>query len=38
MALPNLEFVEVQAGRELVEEDIVRLYLTWEEIEEQCVR
>lgn len=37
-AITNLEFVEVQTGGELVEEDIVRLLMTWEEIERQCIR
>lgn len=25
-------------GREFVEEDIVRLFMTWDEVEEHCVR
>lgn len=29
----GLKFIEVQRGSELVEEDIVRRYLTWEELE-----
>ena len=35
-ALTDVEFVEVQRGIELVEEDIERLFLTWEEIEAHC--
>ncbi|WP_243388192.1 sugar phosphate nucleotidyltransferase [Bacillus kexueae] len=35
-AITDLEFIEVQSGSELVEEDIVRIFLTWEEIEEHC--
>ncbi|WP_426980557.1 sugar phosphate nucleotidyltransferase [Bacillus pseudomycoides] len=32
-ATSDLEFIEVQMGSELIEEDIVRIYMTWEEIE-----
>lgn len=35
-ASENLEFIEVQTGSELVEEDIVRLTLSWDEILELC--
>ncbi|MGG1555817.1 sugar phosphate nucleotidyltransferase [Paenibacillus ferrarius] len=31
-ALTDLEFIEVQTGSELVEEDNVRLFMSWEEI------
>jgi mannose-1-phosphate guanylyltransferase len=31
-AVTDLEFIEVQTGSELVEEDIVRIFMTWEEI------
>ncbi|MFV9510463.1 sugar phosphate nucleotidyltransferase [Tepidibacillus sp. LV47] len=34
-ALTDLEFIEVQQGSELVEEDIVRIYMTWEEVEQR---
>lgn len=34
-AVTDLEFIEVQTGTELIEEDNHRLLLTWEEIEEQ---
>ncbi|WP_088188423.1 sugar phosphate nucleotidyltransferase [Desulfosporosinus sp. FKA] len=37
-AVTDLEFIEVQLGKELVEEDIVRLFMTWAEVEEYCVR
>ena len=36
-AVTDLEFIEVQTGSDLVEEDIVRLYRTWEEIMELCL-
>lgn len=32
-AITNLEIIEVQMGTELIEEDIVRLFTLWEEIE-----
>jgi mannose-1-phosphate guanylyltransferase len=32
----DLEFIEVQTGDELVEEDIERIFMRWEEIEEHC--
>jgi mannose-1-phosphate guanylyltransferase len=35
-AVSDLEIIEVQAGKMLIEEDIVRIYLSWEEIEENC--
>lgn len=35
-ALSELEFIEVQSGIELVEEDIVRVTKDWNLIEEQC--
>jgi mannose-1-phosphate guanylyltransferase len=35
-AITDLEFIEVQAGSELIEEDIVRLFMTWEEVEQHC--
>ncbi|MGM2727825.1 sugar phosphate nucleotidyltransferase [Bacillus albus] len=35
-AVTDLEFIEVQSGNELVEEDIVRIYMQWNEIEEVC--
>ncbi|PFZ31899.1 sugar phosphate nucleotidyltransferase [Bacillus wiedmannii] len=35
-AVTDLEFIEVQSGGELVEEDIVRIYMQWNEIEEVC--
>jgi mannose-1-phosphate guanylyltransferase len=31
-AITDLEFIEVQTGSELVEEDNIRLYMNWEEI------
>lgn len=35
-AVTDLEFIEVQSGGELIEEDIVRIYMHWNEIEEVC--
>lgn len=35
-ATTDLEFVEVQTGSQLIEEDIVRIFMTWEEVEEHC--
>ena len=35
-AVTDLEFIEVQMGSDLVEENIVRIYMTWEEVEEYC--
>lgn len=36
-AVSDLEFIEVQSGQELIEEDIVRVYMNWNEIEEECI-
>jgi mannose-1-phosphate guanylyltransferase len=33
----DLEFIEVQTGSQLIEEDIVRIFMTWEEVEEHCM-
>ncbi|RST74166.1 mannose-1-phosphate guanylyltransferase [Siminovitchia acidinfaciens] len=35
-AITDLEFIEVQTGTNLVEEDIVRVFMTWEEVVENC--
>lgn len=35
-AITDLEFIEVQAGTELIEEDIVRMFMEWEEVEAHC--
>lgn len=35
-AITDMEFVEVQTGSQLIEEDIVRIFMTWEEVEEHC--
>ncbi|MCQ6274857.1 cupin domain-containing protein [Bacillus sp. V3B] len=35
-AITDLEFIEVQNGSKLIEEDIVRLFMTWEEVEYYC--
>lgn len=35
-AVTKLRFIEVQRGSELVEEDIVRKYIKWEEVQRHC--
>lgn len=35
-ARTDLEFIEVQAGTDLVEGDIVRIFMTWDEVEQHC--
>ena len=35
-AITDLELIEVQMGTELIEEDIVRIYMKWEDIEDHC--
>jgi len=35
-AVTDLEFIEVQAGTELIEEDIIRIFMKWEDIEAHC--
>lgn len=35
-AKTDLEFIEVQAGSDLVEGDIVRLFMSWDEVEKHC--
>lgn len=35
-ALTDLQFIEVQMGSELIEEDIVRICMTWDEVEQRC--
>ncbi|MFF2290460.1 sugar phosphate nucleotidyltransferase [Peribacillus butanolivorans] len=37
-AITDLEIIEVQAGTELIEEDIDRIFMTWEEVEANCTR
>lgn len=32
----NLTFIEIQRGSELVDEDVIRRYLTWDEVVEHC--
>ena len=36
-AISDLELIEVQSGINLIEEDITRLCLTWEETENHCI-
>lgn len=35
-ATTDLEFIEVQTGSQLIEEDIVRVCMTWEEVKDCC--
>ncbi|MFZ3372891.1 MAG: sugar phosphate nucleotidyltransferase [Desulfitobacteriaceae bacterium] len=35
-ASTDLELIEVQMGSNLVEEDIIRIFMTWEEVEQHC--
>lgn len=35
-AVTDLEMIEVQTGTQLIEEDIVRIFMTWDEVEEHC--
>ncbi|PAD67858.1 mannose-1-phosphate guanylyltransferase [Bacillus sp. 7586-K] len=35
-AITDLEIIEVQSGMEILDEDTIRLYLNWSEIEEEC--
>lgn len=35
-AVTDLEMIEVQTGTQLIEEDIVRVFMTWNEVEEHC--
>ena len=37
-AKTDLEFIEVQAGTDLVEGDIVRIFMGWDEVEKHCKR
>ena len=35
-AVTDLEMIEVQTGTQLIEEDIVRVFMTWDEVEDHC--
>ncbi|MGE6375498.1 sugar phosphate nucleotidyltransferase [Peribacillus muralis] len=35
-AVTDLEMIEVQSGTQLIEEDIVRVYMKWDEVEDHC--
>ena len=35
-AVSDLEMIEVQSGTQLIEGDIVRVFMTWDEVEEHC--
>lgn len=37
-SLTDLQFIEVQMGSDLLEEDIVRICMTWEEVERRCFK
>lgn len=32
----DLEFIEIQTGAQIIEEDIVRIFMTWEEVKNHC--
>lgn len=36
-AVSDLELIEVQSGINLIEDDITRIYLTWEETTRHCI-
>lgn len=36
-ATKDLQFIEVQSGTDLIEEDIVRIFMSWEEVEQNCL-
>lgn len=36
-AITDMDIIEVQLGSELIEEDVVRVYMEWSEIIERCV-
>ena len=35
-AITDMEFIEVQSGTSLIEEDIIRIFMKWEEVEAHC--
>jgi mannose-1-phosphate guanylyltransferase len=35
-AITELEIIEVQTGKQLIEEDITRIYMTWTEVQAHC--
>lgn len=35
-AMTDLEFIEVQSGSKLIEEDIFRIYMKWDEVVAHC--
>ncbi|WOV84516.1 sugar phosphate nucleotidyltransferase [Sporosarcina jeotgali] len=35
-AITDLEFIEVQSGSKLIEEDIIRIYMKWDEVVTHC--
>ncbi|MGZ0087184.1 sugar phosphate nucleotidyltransferase [Geobacillus icigianus] len=35
-AMTDLELIEVQTGTPLIEEDIIRIYMSWDEVEQFC--
>jgi len=34
----DLEIIEVQTGTQLIEEDIVRLYMSWDDIQQHVLK
>ncbi|HZK54096.1 MAG TPA: sugar phosphate nucleotidyltransferase [Desulfosporosinus sp.] len=37
-ATTDLEFIEVQSGNDLVEDDIVRIFMSWDDVEKHCTK
>ena len=37
-AITDIEMIEIQMGKELIEEDIIRVFLQWNEVETHCRR
>jgi len=37
-AITDLDFIEVQIGPKLIEEDVIAIFINWEEIENHCTR
>ncbi|WP_303466546.1 hypothetical protein [Bacillus thuringiensis] len=37
-ALTNIEIIEVQIGTDFVEEDIIRIFMDWGDVEQHCIK
>ncbi|MNC83551.1 hypothetical protein D3C75_1375720 [compost metagenome] len=35
-AVTELEIIEIQTGKQIIEEDIERIFMTWNEVEKYC--